>query len=199
MYRMWVQKCPPHVRKAKHSACLINQRVEFDNNEDDSEKEYDGEIDGFSQLPSSTSLSGSLSQSTVEPTKTTADVHGKINSAPKVGCVPTTDAPLRTKRKKPDSDNELVLVMRAKMEARREEARSRFEEMMAMAELQRQRDDRRLEEMRLQAQLQREREEIRLEEIRLQAKADRDLILTLFLANRVDRPVPETQPQERTI
>ena len=48
--------------------------------------------------------------------------------------------------------------MRTEIETGGKKARSRFEEMMAMAEIQRQRDDRRLDEMRLQSQLQRERE-----------------------------------------
>jgi hypothetical protein len=36
--------CPPHVRKAKHAANLINQRVELDN--DDEENEEEEEDDG---------------------------------------------------------------------------------------------------------------------------------------------------------
>ena len=75
----------------------------------------------------------------------------------------------------------MVCIMRADRQA----ARSRFEEMMAMAQIARQRDERRFEEMKLLAQQQQMRDEARWEEIRLQAKSVRDQILSLILTNRV--------------
>jgi hypothetical protein len=188
--------CPAHIRKAKHAAAEINRRVELDCNEGQSDQdENDDGDDGSSQPLESiaplTPIAPAIPSSS--PARHGGDVWNatgkKVGAAPKIGCISSSkEPPLKNKRKGADSDNDLLILVRAENETRREEVRSRFEEMMAMAELQRQRDDRRFEEMRLQAQLQRNRDELRFAEMRLQAKADRDLILTIMLANKVDSP-----------
>ena len=84
----------------------------------------------------------------------TDDVGRRTFTIPRIGCVAASSksdsglprasrTPLKVKRKKEETDNDLVVIICAEMTSRQEAARSRFEEMMAMAQIERQRDERR--------------------------------------------------------
>ena len=75
-----------------------------------------------------------------------------------------SSTPLRLKRKRTETlDIDTVAFVKADMDASREEAQARHQELILMAQLERERDEGRMEQRRMEAKLQREKEDRRLD------------------------------------